>query len=1072
MRTFLLAALLPLGAGLLHAQDSMHRRHVLIDSLYRAERHAELLRTVDAQLREAPGTNWADSLHRYLYRYGRAHWKLHGPDQGIQAAERVMALINALDGDPLHRLDALGDLSWLYYEVGRLPECLRVDSLALRIAEEAPGIPPLRLGKAHQYLGFDHSMLGDHARAAEHFLAAERIYEAAGDIPVMYRAETLNGVGSTYWHMGRTRDAERYYRKALDLLGDPEDVELLVRKASTLGNLAILWEDAGDLSRSKQWYEENLRLNHRVITTTDDPFQRDEAVLNRAKTYSNLAALHFSTGDHATAARYLDLSEQGRAQVLEPDDPQLLALQERRADLALAAGRPQEAWRMLERYVRVCEGYYGDRSELLVRALAKQAEVAAALDRWQEAEGLFARSLAMQRALADPRTDPSLALTLRRRAELFIKNAQVDRAIADLQEAHAILERVHGPGNMRVAAVDLQLVEAAAKAAQWPLARQALDRAVAALEQRFRELEGPPIPQAHAMPHLVPDAVYWQVALLRHEEPNAASPEMLLGMLEPGMKALARNKAALLDEGSRLLLVGAQERLFHLALEIAAEMALKGREPAVERFFQLAETDRTVLLKSRLNAFSSLRYTGVPDSLLQREAVLLKALGGSVGESFALGQREQHEAEFKTLLATLQRDHPAYFQLRYGEQPVTLDQTRKALLTRDRALLQFTFTDTGLFALLLRTDTALVVRLPATDMARAVGRLEEALKTRTTATYLEAAQVLHRRLMAPLAALIAGRELLIVPDGPLHRLSFEVLLSAPSTAADFQDHVLLREHAISYLLSATTAVQFRSLQREPGGGALVLAPGFGAELKDQYRRAQVDSSRWDRDFLALVRQPFMLRTAEHVGQLFPARLLMAADATEARFRREAGRHGILHLGTHAEMNGSDPLYSRLVLSKDGASLEPDADGYLHAYEIYELQLRAELAVLSACETGAGDLTAGEGVRSLAHSFAYAGCPSLVMALWQVDEKSTAEILDGFYEALADGMPKHEALRRAKLQFLDHAGGELALPYYWGGLVLVGDVEPVQEGGRGLPWWGWLLLGLGTVLIAVLILRHR
>ncbi|MCB0785373.1 MAG: CHAT domain-containing protein, partial [Flavobacteriales bacterium] len=86
--------------------------------------------------------------------------------------------------------------------------------------------------------------------------------------------------------------------------------------------------------------------------------------------------------------------------------------------------------------------------------------------------------------------------------------------------------------------------------------------------------------------------------------------------------------------------------------------------------------------------------------------------------------------------------------------------------------------------------------------------------------------------------------------------------------------------------------------------------------------------------------------------------------------------------------------------------------------------------------------AGEGVRSLAHSFAYAGCPSLVMALWQVDEKSTAEILDRFYDGLADGLPKHEALRRAKLDFLDRAAGELALPYYWGGLVLVGDVTPV------------------------------
>jgi CHAT domain-containing protein len=142
------------------------------------------------------------------------------------------------------------------------------------------------------------------------------------------------------------------------------------------------------------------------------------------------------------------------------------------------------------------------------------------------------------------------------------------------------------------------------------------------------------------------------------------------------------------------------------------------------------------------------------------------------------------------------------------------------------------------------------------------------------------------------------------------------------------------------------------------------------------------------------------------------------------------------------MNATSPMYSRLVLSKDSAGADAEGDGYLHAYEIYELDLRAQLAVLTACETGTGK-DDGEGVRSLGYGFAYAGCPSLVTSLWSIDEQISSAIIKRFYELLADGLPKHLAMRQAKLDHLASVEGELALPYYWAGLVLVGDVEPVR-----------------------------
>jgi CHAT domain-containing protein len=175
-------------------------------------------------------------------------------------------------------------------------------------------------------------------------------------------------------------------------------------------------------------------------------------------------------------------------------------------------------------------------------------------------------------------------------------------------------------------------------------------------------------------------------------------------------------------------------------------------------------------------------------------------------------------------------------------------------------------------------------------------------------------------------------------------------------------------------------------------------------------------------------------------------------ATESSFKKEAEAYNIIHLGTHTDVNSVSPLYSKLVLSKEAGK----EDGYLHAFEIYEMELQAELAVLTACETGIGQQMSSEGVMSLAHSFSYAGCPSVVMSLWKIDEKTSSEITESFYENLAEGQSKSRALRNAKLSYLKQASPEESMPYYWAGLVLVGDESAVQLE-SAMSTWSIILL---------------
>ena len=172
----------------------------------------------------------------------------------------------------------------------------------------------------------------------------------------------------------------------------------------------------------------------------------------------------------------------------------------------------------------------------------------------------------------------------------------------------------------------------------------------------------------------------------------------------------------------------------------------------------------------------------------------------------------------------------------------------------------------------------------------------------------------------------------------------------------------------------------------------------------------------------------------------------------------------MYFSTHAIADATDPLRSKLVLAKEiGPQIE---DGYLHAYELFGLELDADLAILNACESGIGNLQAGEGMISLAYSLQFAGCRTAALSLWKVDEKVNTQITATFLDFLQKGHDKSEALRLAKLAFLEGQSEVLRHPFYWGGMVLMGQDGPIHWQGNQRPWWLWSILGLCLLLLAL------
>lgn len=264
-------------------------------------------------------------------------------------------------------------------------------------------------------------------------------------------------------------------------------------------------------------------------------------------------------------------------------------------------------------------------------------------------------------------------------------------------------------------------------------------------------------------------------------------------------------------------------------------------------------------------------------------------------------------------------------------------------------------------------------------------------------------QQLHTLLIAPLGdALDSHPRLIIVPHGLLHYLPFHALHDGQS--------FLLEQHELSYLPGASLLRYCREAQPAPSG---LLAFGHSYDG----------------------RLPYTVQEARSIAALLDTQPFLEEAATRTQLQAAASGSRTIHLATHGDFRPDNPLFSGLAL----------ADGWLTTLDIFNLQLKASLVTLSACQTGRNVVGGGDELLGLMRAFLYAGAASLVLSLWTVEDRSTAQLMEVFYQKLAAGWTKGAALRYAQLQFTGEdsdVAERYTHPYFWAPFFLVGDAGPL------------------------------
>jgi CHAT domain-containing protein len=398
---------------------------------------------------------------------------------------------------------------------------------------------------------------------------------------------------------------------------------------------------------------------------------------------------------------------------------------------------------------------------------------------------------------------------------------------------------------------------------------------------------------------------------------------------------------------------------------------------------------------------------------------------------------EKARLNFEAFQTSLYATRPE-LKIQRGEAPIIKAEELTALLPNETSvLLEYMVTDdkTYLFVITkapVKAEAEIKVYTLPIKREELAGQTEafRLRLARRDLGFRDEAKRLYNLLLKPAQAQLRGKtDLIITPDDSLWELPFQALL------AD-DNHYVLEDSAVSYAPSLTVLREMaktRNRGEEPSRNGL-LAFGNPAPGKDTMSRSAI--AMRDEKFDPLPEAEEEVKGLGHLYGAGRSKIYIGAEAREDRAKNEVGDFRVLHFATHGVLNNAAPMYSYLALAPGGR----DEDGLLEAWELTRMNLRADLVVLSACETARGRFGAGEGVIGLSWAIFVAGAPATVVSQWKVESASTRELMLGFHQRLLASpkskMTKAEALRQAALKLMKNPSA--SHPFYWAGFVLVGD----------------------------------
>ena len=544
------------------------------------------------------------------------------------------------------------------------------------------------------------------------------------------------------------------------------------------------------------------------------------------------------------------------------------------------------------------------------------------------------------------------------------------------------------------------------------------------------------------------------------------------------------------SDESKIQLAELEQSTFHKMIQAAYKAFEVNPNQEILNFaFENAERIKASSVFDRLSDEFA-KNELIPDSLIEKERMLNSYITTYQENLRYLEDDEEAVAEEiekttakifelkkqrEELNQYLETNYPNYYELKYSDNLLGVSNIQKKLKNNE-VLIEYVLNEndsiTELYAFLITKDELQFIQ-PKIDgtFIQAVQSTFQFMsnprymftKNEDSKLFCVSSYLLYQKLIMPFENQIRDKKILIIPDGKLNYVAFDALIEElpdTSSSINFADlKYLIRKNTINYSYSANLLYGFKESKASVNNDVLAFAPDYSS----------TDTIEFNNTRMALMPLPGIIEEVDIISrEIKKTKKFVEDEATEINFREHSEEFDILHLAMHAFIDDNNPAFSRLAFTQNGDRNETNENnGWLNTADIYNLDLNARLTVLSACNTGSGTLRKGEGVMSLARGFLYAGCPSIVMTLWEVDDRAGTEIMGSFYRKLKKGRSIDESLRMAKLDYLENANPRTAHPHFWLGYVSIGDSSPIFRS-YDYYFFGLLIVALIAVTIDQLV----
>ena len=987
---------------------------------------------------------------------GNALWYIGDLDQAEQhhrnALEIRLAVLGLNHPDVAASYNAFGNI---HQKRGEYDAALTYYVKELKIKLESYGKVHPEIALTYNNFGVTYSYKGDYQKAVEFHQKAYKIWLASVGNEHPDIAKSHNNLGEVFALIGDYEKAIEHLQKSIEIwhaaLGSdhPDVVNALI-------NTGVVHSFKGDYKKELEYYNKALD----ILLKTFGENHSQVAII-----YDNLGATYFTNGDYGKALEYHQKALVIQSTVLGVEHPSVIntfinigGVYGELGDYDKALEYNHKALDLLQKKVGVDHPAFARAYNNIGFNYQNKGEPNKALK--YHSKALEEK----KRRFGDHHT--SVATSYSNLGSTFKETGNYEKALDYHSKALKIRTELLGKSHSKVATSFNFIGSIYEEIKDYKKAIEFYEQSLTVRRNVFEDYHPEVANSYNNIAHIY---------LLQKDYKTA------LSYGAKAIKVLDKMRSRFSSKRTKQVHLSENFEIFENAIWTSMEVANSNtNSDELNEAFIYNEKAKSNLLIEAIRTSQATKFSGIPDSMLRKEYDLGIDIAHYEKKKFGEQQKGKSKndsllrtydsklfdfkREYDDLINLFEKSYPNYFKLKYNTDVVSVKEVQEMLqsgqavveyFTGENAIYVFVITSNDFQVIPIAKDFSLedlVTKLRQGIYTYHLSRLRSDQLFNDYADSLTlASHQIYQYIFAPILEKVSlPEQLIIVPDGVLGYVPFELLIKElPEKNSLFGTHeYLLKDHLISYSYSATLLKEMRQRQHSKTKyGFLAFAPHFKNEELHADKAKNINQMR-----NGLGRLEHNIPEVENLQATMGGHVFIGVDATIDNFCKVAPDYKIVHLATHGKANDKSGDFAYLAFSVKGDSIE---NGLFYNRDLYNLQLNSEMVVLSACETGIGELQRGEGIISLARGFSYAGAKSIVTSMWGINDKKTKELMESFYVYIKAGLTKDAALRLAKLDFIDKYSHD-AHPFYWAGFVPIGDMGAIDFTVKSHFVWMYIL----------------